>query len=161
MAARFPEGRLAVFTLAERPDLRAQLFSAEFQGGLQQVMRHDPAAALYYRDGNLDRYVDFGLAAVDREQPDRAIARAFSVPFAFCDGSPERAELPDDGWDRVIRWAYEDWREGRPANAVSARGINVLAPYRGRGIAQLMLAAMPEKHRAARPPRVLRLHPRA
>jgi GNAT superfamily N-acetyltransferase len=148
MTERFPEERLAVFTLAERPDLRAQLFSAEFQAGLPEFMRHDPAAALYYNDRNLDRYVDFALAAVDRDRPDRAIARAFSVPFAFGDGSSGRAELPEDGWDRVIRWAHEDWRAGRPPNAVSALEINVLAPYRGRGIAQLMLTAMQENTRA-------------
>jgi GNAT superfamily N-acetyltransferase len=147
MMARFPEERLAVFTLAERPDLRAQLFSAEFQSGLPEFMRHDPAAALYYSDGNLDRYVDFALAAVDRERPDRAIGRAFSVPFAFGAGIADRDALPDDGWDAVIRWAYQDYLKGRAANAVSALEINVLAPYRGRGIAQLMLAAMQENTR--------------
>ena len=113
MNARFPEERLAVFTLTERPDLRAQLFSAEIQSGLPEFMRHDRTAALYYSDGNLDRYLDFAFAGVDRERPDRVIARAFSVPFAFRDGSPERDELPDDGWERVIRWAHQDWRKGR------------------------------------------------
>jgi GNAT superfamily N-acetyltransferase len=148
MTERFPADRLAVFTLTDRPDLRAQLFSAEFQGGLPEFMRHDPAAALYYRDGNFDRYLDFVLAAVDRERPDRAIARAVSVPFAFRDGSAERGELPDDGWDGLIRWAHEDWLAERPPTAVSALEINVLAPYRGRGIAQLMLAAMQQNTRA-------------
>jgi GNAT superfamily N-acetyltransferase len=148
MTARFPEERLAVFTLAERPDLRAQLFSAEFQSGLPEFMRHDPAAALYFNDGNLDRYVDFALAAVDRERPDRAIARAFSVPFAFDAAIAGREALPEDGWDGIIRWAYQDYLKGRVANAVSALEINVLAPYRGRGIAQLMLAAMQENTRA-------------
>ncbi len=142
MNVRFLEERLAVFTLTERPDLRAQLFSAEIQSGLPEFMRHDRTAALYYSDGNFDRYLDFAFAGVDRERPDRVIARAFSVPFAFRDGSPERDELPDDGWERVIRWAHQDWRKGRMPNAVSALEINVLAPYRGRGIAQLMLAAM-------------------
>jgi len=147
MTERVPADRLAVFTLAERSDLRAQLFSAEFQGGLPEFMRHDPAAALYYADANLDRYLDFGLAAVDSERPDRAIARAFSVPFAFGPEIAERDALPVDGWDGVIRWAYRDWLEGRAANAVSALEINVLAPYRGRGIAQLMLAAMQQNTR--------------
>src|SRR5437764_14248594 len=128
MTARFPPERLAVVTLAERPDLRSQLSSAEFHAGLPAFMRHDPTAALYYSDGNLDRYVDFALAAVDRERPDRAIARAISVPFAFRDGSAERAELPEDGWDGVIRWAHQDWLAGRAANAVSALEINVLSP---------------------------------
>ena len=148
MNACFPEDRLAVFTLTERPDLRAQLFSAEFQSGLPEFMRHDPAAALYYGDGNFDRYQDFSLAAVDRERPDRAIARAFTVPFAFRDATPGRDVLPDDGWDGVIRWAYQDWRKGRTPNVVSALEINVLRSYRGRGIAQLMLAAMQRNARA-------------
>ena len=148
MTARFPEERLAVFTLTERPDLRAQLFSAEIQSGLPEFMRHDPAAALYFNDGNLDRYWDFAFAGVDREHPDRVIARAFSVPFAFRDGSPKRAELPDEGWDGVIRWAHQDWRKGHMPNAVSALEINVLAPYRGRGIALLMLMAMQRNTRA-------------
>jgi GNAT superfamily N-acetyltransferase len=148
MTARFPEERLAVFTLAERPDLRAQLFSAEFQSGLPEFMRHDPAAALYFNDGNLDRYVDFALAAVDRERPDRAIARAFSVPFAFDPAIAGRAELPEDGWDAIIRWADQDWRKGHVPNAVSALEINVLPPYRGRGLSQLMLMAMRDNARA-------------
>jgi GNAT superfamily N-acetyltransferase len=148
MTARFPEERFAVFTLAERPDLRAQLFSAEFQAGLPEFMRHDPAAGLYFNDGNLDRYVDFALAAVDRERPDRAIARAFSVPFAFDASISGREALPADGWDAIIRWADQDWRKGRVPDAVSALEINVLAPYRGRGIAQLMLAAMQRNTRA-------------
>src|ERR1700720_3994902 len=97
MTARFPEERLAVFTLAERPDLRAQLFSAEIQSGLPEFMRHDPAAALYFNDGNLDRCLDFAFAGVHRQRPDRVIARAFSVPFVFRDGSRERAEFPPGG----------------------------------------------------------------
>src|SRR5712692_792986 len=121
----FPHGGLAVCTLAERPELRTQLFSADFAAALPEFMRHDPTAALYYGNGALDRYLDFVLAAVDRDAPDRVIARAFSVPFAFRDGSAERAELPDGGWDAVIRWADRDWRAGRAPNAVSALEIMV------------------------------------
>lgn len=138
----FPAERLAVATLAERPELRAQLFSAEFGAAVPEFMRHDPTASLYYADRALDRYLDFALAAVDRDAPDRVIARGFSVPFAFRDGTAGRHELPLGGWDAVIRWADADWRAGRRPTAVSALEIIVLPPYRGRGIAQLMLAAM-------------------
>ena len=136
----FPAERLAVARLRERPQLREQMFSAEFQVGWPEFARHDPIAALYY--GALDRYVDFVLAAVDRDEPDRVIARACSVPFAFRDGTPGRAELPDDGWDAVIRWADSDWRAQRRPTVVSALEILVAPPYRGRGISQLMLQAM-------------------
>src|SRR6266478_4864037 len=142
MTARFPAERLMVATLAERPELRPQLFSAEFAAAVPEFLRHDPTAALYYERANLDRYLDFVLAAVDREQPDRAIARAVSVPFAVGDGIPGREALPEGGWDAVIRWAHADWRAGRSPNAVSALEIMDLPPYRGRGLSQLMLAAM-------------------
>lgn len=142
MTPQFPPDRLAVATLRERPELRAQAFSAEFAAGVPEFMRHDPVAALYYADSALDRYLDFVLAAVDREQPDRVIARGVSVPFAFRDGTPGRVELPSGGWDAVIRWADADWRAKRRATVVSALEIIVLAPYRGRGVSQLMLSAM-------------------
>lgn len=138
----FPADRLAVTTLGERPELRAQLFSAEFQAGWPEFALHDPIGGLYYGSAALDRYVDFVLAAVDRDAPERAIARACSVPFAYRDGTPGRNELPDDGWDAVIRWADADWRAGRRATVVSALEIIVLPPYRGRGIAALMLSEM-------------------
>ena len=139
---RFPAERIAVSTLAERPELRAQLFSAEFAAALPEFMRHDPHAALYFGTKALDRYLDFALAAVDRDAPERVIARGFSVPFAFRDGTPGRNELPLGGWDAVIRWADEDWRAGRRPTAVSALEIVVLPPYRARGVSRLMLEAM-------------------
>ena len=138
----FPPGRLAVSTLAERPELRAQVFSAEFAAAWPEFMRHDPTAWLYYADSALDRYLDFALAAVDRDEPDRAIARGFSVPFALRDGTAGRNALPLGGWDAVIGWADADWRAGRRPTVVSALEITVLPPYRGRGISLLMLEAM-------------------
>jgi len=140
MSAIEPE-RLLVATLAERPELREQAFSAEFAAAVPEFLRHDRTAALYYADRALDRYLDFVLAAVDRDQPERVIARGCSVPFAFRDGTMGRNELPPGGWDEVIRWADADWRAGRHPTVVSALEIIVLPPYRGRGIAALMLAA--------------------
>ena len=140
MPENFPAERLVVATLRERPELRAQIFSDEFQAGWPEFARHDPIASLYY--GALDRYADFVLAAVDREAPDRAIARACSVPFAFRDATSGRKELPEGGWDEVIRWADADWRAGRRATVVSALEILILPAWRGRGIAPLMLQAM-------------------
>lgn len=139
-AKPFPPERLAVATLRERPELRSLIFTDEFQAGWPEFARHDPTAALYY--GALDRYLDFVLAAVDREQPDRPIARACSVPFAFRDATSGRKELPPGGWDEVIRWADADWRADRRATAISALEILVAPPCRGRGISQLMLSAM-------------------
>ena len=133
---------LAVATFAQRPDLLGKVFGPEIQSAVPEFMRHDPVAALYYGNGQLEHYSEFGLVAVDPAEPDRPVARAFSVPFAFQDGTAGREELPDSGWDAVIRWADEDRRAGRPATAVSALEIMVAPRLQGRGIAQVMLAAL-------------------
>jgi hypothetical protein len=80
------------------------VFGPEIQSAVPEFMRRDPVAALYYGNGQLDRYREFGLVAVDPAEPDRPIARAFSVPFAFRDGTKGREALPDGGWDALIRW---------------------------------------------------------
>ena len=59
--------------------------------------------SIMYGDGNLDHYRDYGLVAVDPAEPDRPVARAFSVPFAFPDPARGREALPRGGWDQVIR----------------------------------------------------------
>src|SRR5271169_6127357 len=133
---------LAVATFAQRHDLLGKVFDSEIQSAVPEFIRHDPVAALYYGDGHHDHYRKFGLVAVDPAQPDRPVARAFSVPFAFRDGTGGREELPDGGWDAVIRWAEEDRRAGRPATAVSALEIMVAPRLQRRGISQLMLTAL-------------------
>jgi GNAT superfamily N-acetyltransferase len=135
-------GRLTVTTFAERPDLLDRVFGPEIQSAVPEFMRHDPVSGLYYGDGQLEHYREFGLVAVDQVQPDRPLARAFSVPFAFRDGTSGREELPDGGWDAVIRWADEDRRAGRPATVVSALEIMVAPHAQRSGIAGLMLSAL-------------------
>jgi GNAT superfamily N-acetyltransferase len=134
--------RLVVATLAERPDLRAKIFGPEIQSAVPEFMRHDPNARLYYGDSEFDRVLDFVLAAVDPAEPDRPLARACCVPFAFGDGTEGRDTLPDRGWDEIIRWGYEDRRAGRRPNAVSALEIMVAPRLQAQGIARRMLMAM-------------------
>jgi GNAT superfamily N-acetyltransferase len=138
---------LAIATFAQRPDLLGKVFGPEIQSAVPEFMRHDPAGALYYRNGQLEHYSEFGLVAVDPAEPDRPVARAFSVPFAFRDGTAGRDELPDGGWDAVIRWADEDRRAGRPATAVSALEIMVAPRLQRSGISRQMLAALRENAR--------------
>ena len=131
---------VAIFT--QRPDLLGKVFDPEIQSAVPDFMRHDPVAALYYGNGQLEHYSEFGLVAVDPAEPDRPIARAFSVPFAFRGGTAGREELPDSGWDAVIRWADEDRRAGRQATAVSALEIMVAPRLQRSGISRLMLTAL-------------------
>jgi GNAT superfamily N-acetyltransferase len=133
---------ITVATFSQRPELLGKVFGPDIQSAVPEFMRHDSVAALYYGDGRLDRYREFGLVAVDPAEPDRPVARAFSVPFAFRDGTPGRDELPDGGWDAAIRWADEDWRAGRSATAVSALEIMVAPRLQRSGISRLMLTAL-------------------
>ena len=139
--------RLVVATLAERPDLRGRIFGPEIQSAMPEFMRHDPAAALYYGPSEFDRVQDFVLAALDPAEPDRPVARACSVPFAFRDGTEGRDELPDGGWDEIIRWGWADRIAGRRPNAVSALEIMVAPRLQGQGIARRMIAALRDNTR--------------
>jgi hypothetical protein len=68
-------------------------------------MRHDPPAALYYGRGHIDRCLDFVLAAAElaTRSRGRAVCRSHSATaLRGC------TELPDGGWDAVIRWARDD-----------------------------------------------------
>jgi hypothetical protein len=138
---------LVVATFAQRPDLLGAVFGLEIQSAVPEFMRHDPVSTLYYGGGQLDHHREFGVVAVDPVQPDRPVARAFSVPFAFRDGTRGREELPDCGWDAVIRWAYEDRCAGRLATAVSALEITVAPRLQQRGISRLMLTALRDNAR--------------
>src|SRR5207249_4571243 len=129
---------LVIATFAERPDLLAKVFEPEIQSAVPEFMRHDPAGDLSYEGGALGHYLDYGLVAVDPAEPDRPVARAFSVPFAFPDAARGRDTLPDGGWDQVIRWAYRDHLAGVRATAVSALEIMVAPRLQGRGIARVM-----------------------
>lgn len=134
---------LQIFTLRERPDLRAQVFASELQSVWPEFMLHDAASQLYYAPKLFDRYLDYAFAGV---VDGKVVARAFSVPFAF--GMEGRAELPDSGWDGVIRWAHDDHINNRLPTAVSALEIALLPGIRGKSNSVRMLDAMKANARA-------------
>ncbi len=70
----------------------------------------------------------------------KVVGRAFSVPFAF--NIEGRTELPDGGWDQVIRWAHDDKMIGRTPTALSALEISLLPAARGGGNSTALLGAM-------------------
>jgi GNAT superfamily N-acetyltransferase len=128
---------LEIFTLRQRPDLRPVIFDSDLQSVWPEFMRHDPVAHLYFAPSMLDRYLDYALVGVTGG---KVVARAFSVPFAF--NIEHRTELPDGGWDEVIRWAHDDQMTGRAPNALSALEISLLPEARGGGNSRALLGAM-------------------
>lgn len=131
--------KLELVPLSARPDLRRLVFAEALQSLWPEYMMHDPAGDLHFEDSQFDRYQDCSFAILDPAVPEAPVGRAFSVPFAF-DG--ERTELPDSGWDGVIRWGQRDTLAGRAANALSALEITLLPAYRGRGASAVILDAM-------------------
>jgi GNAT superfamily N-acetyltransferase len=129
---------LQIFTIKERPELRASIFSEQFQKLLwPEFMMHDSNDWLYFQPPFFDRYLDFAFVGIEDGE---VVARAFSVPFVF--NIANRNELPDGGWDEVIRWAHADQFLGRKPNVVSALEISLLPQVRGKGYSRLILEAM-------------------
>jgi GNAT superfamily N-acetyltransferase len=127
---------LEILSLRERPDLIPLVFSEDLQAVWPEFMRHDAAAKLYFGRSIFSDYLDYAFAGlVDGE----VVGRAFSVPFAFkVEG---RTELPDGGWDQVIRWAHEDRIVGRAPTTMSALEIAFVPKARGAGNSLAMLNA--------------------
>jgi hypothetical protein len=98
---------LELVALRDRPDLLEQVFSDRIQSLWPEYLQNDPVAGLYYVQPHLDAYLDTAFAVIDIAKPGVAVGRAFAVPFAF-GYLPERSELPDTGWDGVVRWAHRD-----------------------------------------------------
>ena len=71
-----------------------------------------------------------------------------SIPFRF--GGPGREELPDGGWDRLMTWAYDDFRSGAQVNMASALEILLAPKYLGTGLSYRILAALRQAAAAQR-----------
>jgi len=136
---------LQLVSLSARPDLRSQIFSLPFMEAWPAFMRHDETAALYFDRPHLDAYLDTAFAVIDSTQLDVAVGRAFAVPFSF--DEPGRNQLPDSGWDGVIRWAHEDRAQGKARTVLSALEITLLPAQRGRGASSFVLRAMADHAR--------------
>lgn len=126
---------LQVTTLAERPELRPAMGSAQWDDAWPEFMDHDPTADLYY--GDATPWIDHILVATIG---DEVVAKGFAVGFEF--PTERRPELPVDGWDAVIRWAHRDRVDGTTPTACSALEITILPAHRGKGLSGVLLEAM-------------------
>ncbi|WP_037772027.1 hypothetical protein [Streptomyces sclerotialus] len=126
--------RIRITPLAERPSLSTRIY--EIADSWPEFTSHEPIV-----EALLSRVVaDFPQYCVVATDGDRVVARGLSVPFnAELDG---REETPDQGWDRVLVWAFDDRRWGHAPTTVSALEITVDTEYLGRGLSYRMLAAL-------------------
>ncbi|MCA6113112.1 hypothetical protein [Bradyrhizobium cenepequi] len=100
-------------------------------------MQHDATAKLYFGRSVFFDYLDYAFGAL---VDGAVVGRAFGVPFAF--NVEGRTELPDGGWDQVIRWAHEDRLVGRSPTTMCALEITLVPKTRGTGNAVAMLDAL-------------------
>jgi GNAT superfamily N-acetyltransferase len=128
--------RLDIATIADRPELAP--LANRFPGGWHEFMYHDQVADLYF-DHTETTWAGYALIAVDAANPSRPVARAYSVPF---DVPADPADLPPDGWDRVVLNSVADRVAGRRGAQVSALEITVQPELRGKGLAGQILNAM-------------------
>lgn len=133
--------KLKFASLRERPDLESSLWSDELLSAWPEFMLHDPTANLYFGAGRLERWHDFVILAFDKANPEVVLARGFSVPFCLGEAF-RRPELPNGGWDAVLRWADQDHLMRREPNAVSALEITLRPEVAGQGLSGQMVAAM-------------------
>lgn len=129
-----------VASLADRPDLAPLLWGLD--DPWPEFMRHDPMSDVYYSRADTT-YAAWSLVAWDAADPTRAIAKSHSVPFAMGEDIG-RPELPSDGWDGVIRWAWHDDVAGREPTHVSALEVAIRQDLQGTGLASVMLEAKRE-----------------
>jgi GNAT superfamily N-acetyltransferase len=123
---------LTISVLADRPDLAEAMWS--MPNSWPEFMRHDPIGGLFY--GNAEtRFAEFVLVAQD--DAGEVVACAYSVPFVL--GGDE---LPDNGWDFVIRSGLLASIRGQEPDAISAVEIAVHPDRQGTGVSRHMLTAM-------------------
>ncbi|WKX73207.1 N-acetyltransferase [Streptomyces sp. XD-27] len=127
---------LTITSLADRPSLISRVY--EINETWPVFTPHDLVGS-----GLLSRVVEeFPQYCAVATDGDRVVARGLAVPFnAEADG---REEMPDQGWDRVLSWAFRDRHRELPPTAASALEITVDTEYLGRGLSYGMLRALRE-----------------
>jgi len=123
---------LVVSVLADQPDLAEGMWN--MPSSWPEFMRHDPIGGLFY--GNVETlFSDFVLVAQD--DTGEVVGTAFSIPFVLGDD-----ELPDNGWDFVIRNGLLSRLHDQQPDAISAVEIAVRPDRQGTGLSRQMLMAM-------------------
>jgi GNAT superfamily N-acetyltransferase len=127
---------LMIGSLADRPDL-APIFDL-FPDSWAEFLYHDPVTERLF-DRLVALHPESNLIAIDRDAPDRPVARACAFPFRWA-GDPDK-ELPPGGYDRVLLDGFAD--RDRPRGPIAAAlEITIRPDMRGSGLSRVMLDAL-------------------
>lgn len=122
-------------TFAERPD-RAHEADRLQTAVWPEHMMHDPVANELF--GNLFQGELLAYQQMLCDEEDAIVGVAFAVPLAWDPGQ----ELPDMGWDWVLRQAVLDHRAGRPPTTLSAISAAVVRGHQGKGLSAELVRGM-------------------
>ncbi|HET9496117.1 MAG TPA: GNAT family N-acetyltransferase [Chloroflexia bacterium] len=122
------------FTIAERPDYRAQL--PEIEGQVWPAFMLESTVAARYWDRLFTDLGDYQTVFVD--QAGSVIAAGMTIPFLW-DG--DLATLPE-GWDAVLELGFAQLDAGLAPNALSALSAVIRPGHQGQGISAEILKAM-------------------
>ncbi|MFI6371345.1 GNAT family N-acetyltransferase [Streptomyces sp. NPDC050546] len=129
-----------VASLADRPDMSERV--AGMADSWPEFVIQDLVGAAHFPRiaAELPEYVLFA-----EDERGEVVANAYSVPFAL---GTRGGELPANGWDTVLIWAFSDLRRGVRPDTVSAISISVAPHAQGRGLSTVMLSALRDNARA-------------
>ncbi|MGC2977562.1 GNAT family N-acetyltransferase [Brevibacterium sp. FAM 25378] len=124
---------LTISSLADRPDLKDEFLGLE--NTWPEFIRRDPTGDLYYARDVLDLFADYVLLA--HTAADEIVGKAHSIPFRL-----GGENLPEDGWDGVIRRGIRAELVGEPTDTLAALEIFVRPDRQGLGLSGTILAAL-------------------
>ncbi|MGO1050274.1 hypothetical protein [Crossiella sp. CA198] len=129
-----------ITTLAARPELLEPLLGMDTDW--PEFLLHDLVSDALWVEVPA-AFPEYCVVATDGGE---VVARALAVPY---DGAGAgRMPMPDQGWDRILSWAFEDQDAGRAPTVAGALEITVAAGALGRGLSGRMLTALGEAVRA-------------
>jgi hypothetical protein len=125
-----------VVRYAARPELRSVMDQVNDEPW-PEFMRHDVVSnSLWNRLYEVFPDFQFGLV---ESSSGRMVAMANSIPLAW-NGDP--CSLPDDGWDWAMAQGFDDHKQGRRAQTLSALCISITRDFRGKGLSSVIVQAM-------------------
>ena len=97
-----------------------------------EFMMHDPVANKYW-SSLFEFFPEFQISLVIN---DEIIGIANSIPFHW---NKAINELPDEGWDWVLKKGVEDYKRGIKPNALNGLQIAVKKNFQGKGFSTLIV----------------------
>jgi hypothetical protein len=129
-----PAAPYTTVTIAERPDLRAQL--PDLEGQVWPAFMLESQVASRYWNRLFTDLGDYQTVFVD--ESGAVIASGMTIPI-FWDGDPTTLA---EGWDAVLELGFQQLDSGVAPNAMSALSAIIRPGYQGKGLSAEVLDAM-------------------